>query len=154
MAWLICARSARLHVGNWITGKHVTNYLESCCLLQYRNWSDTRSLSKCLFCWTNDSLARSLSTGPMVNPSGFGGREGRTQITVTSTIMLMGRREGRKEGRKERASIEESKEDRQIPQQYVRSHVLDHLQMVACCTLWSDFPFHPVSFSTEYGFKI
>lgn len=38
--------------------------LESRCHLQYRNWSDTRSLNKCLFCWTSHSLVTTLPTDP------------------------------------------------------------------------------------------
>lgn len=87
----------------------------------------------------------------MVNPSDFGGRRGEN---TSQNYLLTGRMKGRQAGREKRASIEESNEVRQIPQQYVRSHFLDHLQMVACCRLWSDYPFHPVSFSTEYGLKI
>jgi len=52
------------------------------------------------------SLVRTLLTAPMVNPSGIGGREGRTQITATSTITWMGREADRREGRKEGKSFQ------------------------------------------------
>lgn len=90
----------------------------------------------------------------MVNPSGFGGRDGKTRIRLTSTVMLRGRRMGGREGRKEGRTSMEGAEDRQIPKRCIRSHFLEHLYTIACCRLWSDFPFYPVSFSIECVFKI
>lgn len=114
VAWLMRTTSTHWQLNYWWACHKLS--LEPHCLLQHRNWCDTRSLSKGLFCWTNHSLQEAH---PLVDPSGLEGREGGTQIMITSTVMLMGRKEG--------GSVEAFKEDGQIPQQHVRSHVLGHL---------------------------